>query len=97
MTESACYNILANTKTHFHYAFQIGDHDLGKLEESEQPFMASRFIPHPNYNPEYGYNNDIALIELEQPAMLNERIQPICLPSKGEAPAVGSKCIITGE
>ena len=41
-------------------------------------------------------NNDIALLELSRPAMLNDRVQPVCLPQPNKEPQAGSTCYITG-
>lgn len=41
--------------------------------------------------------NDIALLELEQPVMLSNKVNLVCLPSRGSSAVVGSKCYITGK
>lgn len=74
---------------------KLGDHDIRNSDGNEQYIQVKRIVQHPSYNPR-ALNNDIALLELDVPAKFNDRVQPVCLPSKGEAPAVGSKCTITG-
>jgi len=73
----------------------LGDYDH-RRSEGEQRIPVKRIIMHPRYNMRRQLNNDIALMELSKPAMFNERVQPACLPDQDEAPAVGSKCFITG-
>ena len=53
-----------------------------------------QFITHPQYiNITEG--NDIALLQLDRPAIFNNFVSPICLPN-GEQPAVGEICYATG-
>lgn len=40
-------------------------------------------IVHRDYNPN-NFDNDIALLELESPFILQPHVVPICLPEKGE-------------
>ena len=42
------------------------------------------------------YDNDIALLELEDLLFLNRRIKPICLPSQGEQFPLSSQCFVAG-
>ena len=46
-----------------------------------------------------GYGNDIALIKLSRPAMLNTRVGLACMPSGKETDRVvpGKMCYITGK
>ena len=77
---------------HLLLLINIGDHDR-RVNEGEQTIQVTKIITHERYG---NLNNDIALLKLSQPVMFNDKIQPICLPEQGEAPAVGSKCYITG-
>ena len=53
-----------------------------------------QLITHPQYiNVTEG--NDIALLQLDRPAIFNNFVSPICLPN-GEQPAVGEICYATG-
>ena len=55
-----------------------------------------RLVPHDNFN-NLNLENDIALIELEEPLDLdaNDYVKNICLP-EGEEPSVGTKCFLAG-
>ena len=53
-------------------------------------YVASVHI-HPDYNNPRGadYNNDIALIKLQDPITFNSSIMPICLPAEGATNVTG--------
>jgi len=73
----------------------LGEYDLRDADSDRQVYQARRAFHHPSWN-KYRLNNDIALIELDRPAIFNKHVQPICLPNAGEKAAVGTKCYITG-
>ena len=85
--------IQTQLKENLIYLIYLGDHNRRINEGSEQTIQVSQIIVHEKYG---SLNNDIALLKLSRPVMFNDKIQPICLPRQGEAPAVGSKCYITG-
>ena len=85
--------IQTQLKENLIYLIYLGDHNRRINEGSEQTIQVSQIIVHEKYG---SLNNDIALLKLSRPVMFNDKIQPICLPNQGEAPAVGSKCYITG-
>merc|ERR1719494_1284756 len=58
-----------------------------------QKIHVSKLTQHPDY---YLFHNDISIIKLSRPAMLNTRVQPACLPNAEESPAVGAECYLTG-
>ena len=62
----------------------------------EQVFRAKRFVLRPDYNTPTQFNNDIALVQLDRPAILNSRVSTVCLPSHGYQIPVGSPCVTTG-
>lgn len=41
------------------------------------------------------YKDDIAILQLEKPAILSDKVQPACLPTKD--PVVGAKCYTSGK
>ena len=49
---------------------------------------------HPQYDSATA-RNDIALVQLNQTALINNFVSPICLPN-GEQPSVGELCYATG-
>ncbi|XP_053548791.1 complement C1r subcomponent [Bombina bombina] len=42
-------------------------------------YPVKEFYAHPDYNP-INYDNDIALIHLQHPVVMNQNVSPICLP-----------------
>ena len=50
---------------------------------------------HPNYSEDIAPNNDIALLQLEDPGFeFNSHVQPICLPEPNQAPS--GRCYTAG-
>nr|XP_040020818.1 transmembrane protease serine 9-like [Gasterosteus aculeatus aculeatus] len=72
---------------------RLGEHNLRVNEGSEQYISSSRVIRHPQYS-SYNIDNDIMLIKLSEPAVLNQRVVPVALPTSC-APA-GTMCKVTG-
>ncbi|KAM3613529.1 uncharacterized protein V6R79_000970 [Siganus canaliculatus] len=72
---------------------RLGEHHIGIDENTEQFISSSRIIRHPSYN-SWTTDNDIMLIKLSTPAVLNQYVQPIALPS-GCASA-GTMCTVSG-
>lgn len=77
----------------------LGAHDRTNSSESgRQTITVLRTIRHPNYN-DNTTNNDIALLELSQPATLNSRVATIpYVISPGDDPlfAAGVNSVVTG-
>ncbi|XP_076838028.1 uncharacterized protein prss56 [Brachyhypopomus gauderio] len=72
----------------------VGDFDITKIDPDEQVMTVNRIITHPKFDPKT-LNNDIALVELSSPAVLSERVTPICLTHDLE-PEVGVACLVAG-
>ncbi|KAG9471494.1 hypothetical protein GDO78_014538 [Eleutherodactylus coqui] len=72
---------------------RLGEHNIEVLEGTEQFISAEKIIRHPKYN-SYLLDNDIMLIKLSQPALLNARIQSISLPTHCDV--AGTQCLISG-
>ncbi|KAK3755006.1 hypothetical protein QZH41_001976 [Actinostola sp. cb2023] len=77
------------------YTIRLGDHNRNVNEGTEQDIKAIRVISHPNYN-NPRLSNDIALIQLQRPATLNNRVGLACLPDQDYVLPAGSNCYITG-
>ncbi|CAH1784764.1 unnamed protein product, partial [Owenia fusiformis] len=67
------------------FTFLTGKHSLSINETFQQSRKASDIIIHPNYSTpsEFPYNNDIAIVELDQPLEFNNITQPVMLPKDG--------------
>ncbi|KAL7870623.1 hypothetical protein SRHO_G00081200 [Serrasalmus rhombeus] len=72
----------------------LGLHNQKQLDKAEKRYL-KQVIPHPNYN-EYTFDNDIALMELDQPVTFKDTIRPICLPSASYNFPAGKEVWITG-
>jgi len=93
LTAAHCTRRSSNVKD---YYFVLGAHDHKKRDGMEQYRQVKRIIDHPNYKGVV-VENDISLIELKQPVVLNDRVQVACLPSSEDAePEPNAKCYIAG-
>ncbi|XP_012785044.2 anionic trypsin isoform X1 [Ochotona princeps] len=72
---------------------RLGEHDIEVTEGNEQFINAAKIIRHPKYS-SWTLDNDILLIKLSSPAVINSRVSSISLPSSC-APA-GTECLISG-
>ncbi|XP_031550202.1 chymotrypsin-like elastase family member 2A [Actinia tenebrosa] len=96
VTASHCVNDVRNVEVPYH-RIRMGAHYLRKITGTEQDFDIERIYMHPDYNryPSQ-HDNDIALIKLKRPAMLNKWTQPACLPTDSVQFAPGKACYISG-
>lgn len=68
--------------------------DLHNKDGNEQELSAKAIYRHPHYD-RTSHQNDIALVYLDAPAKINERVRPICLP-KSEHIQPGKRCLVAG-
>lgn len=74
---------------------RLGEHNLENKEGTEQEYRVVQVFMHPEYDPET-VDNDIALLKLSSPAVLDKHVQLACLP-KQNAPLPQDKlCTILG-
>ncbi|XP_066964322.1 trypsin-1-like [Macrobrachium rosenbergii] len=57
----------------------LGAHDVSADLPEPQRISVKSFVMHPQYE-RSNMNNDIAILSLASPAILNNRVKPICLP-----------------
>ncbi|XP_070690977.1 ovochymase [Pempheris klunzingeri] len=73
----------------------MGLTDVNRLMQSSLS-VASLHI-HPKYSPSgLDYNNDIALIKLQDPITFSSSIMPICLPAEGATYTTGTLGLVSG-
>ncbi|KAL0618348.1 trypsin [Plecturocebus cupreus] len=72
---------------------RLGEHNIEVQEGNEQFINADKIIRHPDYN-RRNLDNDILLIKLSSPAVINARVSTISLPTA--CAATGSPCLISG-
>uniref|UniRef100_A0AAY5EI01 Plasminogen n=1 Tax=Electrophorus electricus TaxID=8005 RepID=A0AAY5EI01_ELEEL len=71
------------------YMVYLGIHtEVGK-ESSKQVRNLEKIILEPT-------GKDIALLKLDRPAILNEKVLPVCLPEKDYVVPSGTECYVTG-
>uniref|UniRef100_A0A2K5UB61 trypsin n=1 Tax=Macaca fascicularis TaxID=9541 RepID=A0A2K5UB61_MACFA len=82
-----CYKTAINSKfsgrgcEYHRIQVRLGEHNIEVLEGTEQFINAAKIIPHPKYNEVKKYNNDIMLIKLSTPAVINAPPGTVCLIS----------------
>ncbi|XP_068943509.1 trypsin-like isoform X2 [Petaurus breviceps papuanus] len=72
---------------------RLGEHNIEAIDGNEQFISSEKVIRHPGYN-YWTLDNDIMLIKLKTPAVLNEYVNTISLPSS--CAAAGTECLISG-
>ncbi|XP_060234672.1 trypsin-4 isoform X2 [Meriones unguiculatus] len=72
---------------------RLGEHNIHVLEGSEQFIDAEKIIRHPKYNKDTE-DNDIMLIKLKSPAILNSQVSTISLPHS--CAITGAQCLVSG-
>ncbi|ETE59940.1 Acrosin, partial [Ophiophagus hannah] len=77
LTAAHCFNAKENSLKV--WKIVLGTTDLSRLPDIAQLRSIKRIIFHQDYNPTTMIN-DIALIELDNPVIFNDYVQPICLP-----------------
>ena len=66
----------------FVFLFQrMGAHYRSGTTGTEQDFRVERIINHENYNKPRGLAHDIAMLKLDKPAQINEKVGLACLPT----------------
>ncbi|XP_025031185.1 vitamin K-dependent protein C [Python bivittatus] len=77
----------------------FGKYHRRRIDESERTIIADKLLPHENYSSDTS-DNDIAILHLSQPVVVNKYTVPICLPTKNLANqqlmAEGTQAIVTG-
>uniref|UniRef100_A0A3B4XVM4 Proproteinase E-like n=1 Tax=Seriola lalandi dorsalis TaxID=1841481 RepID=A0A3B4XVM4_SERLL len=79
------------------YRVVLGEYDLTKETGDEQIRAVERIVVHPRWDDNcLSCGNDVAMIKLASPVVLNDKVQPSCLPVSGEILPHNYPCYITG-
>ncbi|XP_072887838.1 proproteinase E-like [Hemitrygon akajei] len=79
------------------YRVVLGEYDRDAVEGGEQIIRPSGIFVHPQWNINcVACGNDIALIKLAEPAVLNDKVQVACIPPYGDLLPNNFYCYITG-
>lgn len=96
VTAAHCINHAKRPQDYGDFKITLGEHRRSTWEGYEQEFEVANIIEHPEYNKPTIVNNDIALIQLSRPAILNQRVSLVCLPDQGFIIPDGKQCYATG-
>uniref|UniRef100_A0ABZ3NPN7 Prothrombin n=1 Tax=Gadus morhua TaxID=8049 RepID=A0ABZ3NPN7_GADMO len=79
---------------------RLGKHNRARYEQGQEKIVPiDEIIVHPKYNWKENLNRDIALLHLKRAVQFDDRIHPVCLPSKQVAQKLmfeGYKGRVTG-
>ncbi|XP_078287356.1 chymotrypsin-like elastase family member 1 [Rhinoraja longicauda] len=78
------------------YRVVLGDHNIYEDDKTEQYLYVQYVIIHEGWNGDLSVGNDIALLYLEQDAVLNQFVQLGNLPDAGATLPNGYLCYVTG-
>ncbi|XP_026162749.1 trypsin-like [Mastacembelus armatus] len=74
----------------------LNEHNILKVEGFEQVFNVSLIIRHNQYQ-SWTFDNDIMLLKLNRPAVINTMVQPVPLPSPDSPPLTDlARCTVSG-
>ncbi|XP_049893120.1 serine protease 1-like isoform X2 [Epinephelus moara] len=74
----------------------LSEHSIYKLEGFEQRFDVSLVVRHYQYQ-HWTFDNDIMLIKLDRPAIINARVEPASLPDPDLPPLADlAQCTVSG-
>ena len=71
------------------YKILLGVHTERATEPSKQEKNLEKIVMGPN-------RADIALLKLQTPALINDKVLPVCLPEKDYIVPSGTECYVTG-
>ena len=73
----------------------LGAHKRTGTTDVQQAIKVKKLFAHEGFS--YGHlRNDIALLELESPVTLSDKVNTVCLPIQDSRITDGHKCYITG-
>ncbi|CAC5409322.1 Chymotrypsin-like elastase family member 2B,Prostasin,Transmembrane protease serine 3,Transmembrane protease serine 11F,Trypsin,Transmembrane protease serine 11E,Tryptase gamma,Transmembrane protease serine 9,Transmembrane protease serine 11D,Trypsin V-B,Tryptase delta,Cationic trypsin,Transmembrane protease serine 11G,Transmembrane protease serine 7,Cationic trypsin-3,Transmembrane protease serine 5,Polyserase-2,Tryptase,Transmembrane protease serine 11A,Tryptase alpha/beta-1,Plasminogen,Chymotrypsinogen len=90
VTASHCFERHRSTK---HWTANLGEHHMYKDDPGAVQAAVKTIIVHEHYGA-VSTNNDIALVQLQIPLTLNDKIDTVCLPKVMFKP--GTLCYVTG-
>ncbi|XP_067090331.1 ovochymase-2 [Osmerus mordax] len=77
-----------------HLEGRMDDQDEDEEHEEDDRHAVSRVLLHPHYDP-VTQDNDVALLELATPLLLNEHAQPVWLPGSGQEVPPTQGCTVS--
>jgi secreted trypsin-like serine protease len=74
----------------------IGEVDQSVKSGHEQRFRGSKILVHQDYGFDAPYDKDIALIQLDNYAVFNDHVRPLCMPENNTVLTATDLCKVTG-
>jgi len=71
---------------------RLGELHQKNTEPYERTYKVAKIFHYPWYR---GYDNDIAVMKLEEPVAVDDFIRPICIPDEAQD-FIGTECVATG-
>ena len=96
LTASHCVVSSGRERSASSFEIVVGDLHRSLNDTTEQKHQVELVIAHPNYN-RRSINNDIALMKLKTPVLMNDHVLTACIPNKTDVIRVGARCFITGK
>ncbi|XP_074860697.1 vitamin K-dependent protein C [Carettochelys insculpta] len=86
-------------ETEERFKVRLGEYNRRQNEGTEQTILVDKCVSHENYSKQSS-DNDIAILHLAQPVIVNKFVLPICLPNSNlaeqELTASGKQMVVTG-
>jgi secreted trypsin-like serine protease len=95
LTAAHCIYNTSTGQNYQNVQITMGAHNLSQTEPSRQVKAATQIIRHPNYNPT-NLDNDIALLRVGTPFVLNDRVQTIATAASNAGSFTGALSWATG-
>ncbi|CAG5111566.1 Oidioi.mRNA.OKI2018_I69.chr2.g5861.t1.cds [Oikopleura dioica] len=76
--------------------FEGGNIVLLRSKKRVKYVAVSHFIRHHNWNKPEPYNNDIAIVVMEDEVEFTDKVSPMCLPKESVCFSEGTPCVATG-
>ena len=73
----------------------LGAHVRTGTTAVQQTFNLKQLFSHESFSMRH-LRSDIALLQLDRPAQLSDKVNTVCLPEKGSRVAPGTRCFVTG-
>ena len=96
LTASHCIDAGGKADSPSGYSIVVGDLNRNVNDTTEQQYTVTKIVMHPNYDSST-INNDIALMKLSSPVIMNDHVNTVCLPNTTDAVSDGAHCYITGK
>ena len=74
---------------------RLGAHERNTKSSQTQEISVSNVYVHPQYKTEKMFNNDVAMMKLKKPAIINQYVESICILNNHEF-SEGDQCYIAG-